>query len=399
MVEGVFYGLLAVVLLAAFKPKHCGLGPLSSKTAGVPRLPWSRWQWWIYVAFGLVVLTSLAILGFGLARNPHGEIDAWQIWNLHARLLVRGGEEWHERLVQMEDWSHPDYPLLLPATVARGWVCAGNETTEVPRLMAGLFALATVGLLTAGLAVLRTPVPGLLGGITLLATPGYLPLAVAQYADVPLGFYFLAGVLLFEAQDRLGCATIRLPFLAGLVAGMAAWTKNEGQLYIVAMLLGRLVVGWAGRSGIRPLLRELAAFAAGLGPFMGVLAYFKLRMAGPNDLIAGQAEGALLKRILDGKRYWQVVYGMVVEFGRVVGWWVMILGLFAALLGVARVPWQKRLHTLAVLVFMLVGYALVYLATPLDLVEHIRLSADRLCLQLWPCALLWFFLNVASPEC
>jgi hypothetical protein len=179
---------------------------------------------------------------------------------------------------------------------------------------------------------------------------------------------------------------------------MAAWTKNEGQLFIVALFLARLAMGWAGGRGIGPMLRELTAFAVGLVPFMGVLAYFKLRLAGSNDLMAGQAGCALLERILDGKRYWQVASGMALEFGRVVGWLVGILGFYAALLGMARLPGRRPLHTLVVLVFMLAGYALVYLTTPRDLVEHIGLSADRLCLQLWPCALLAFFLNVASPE-
>ncbi|HKI38186.1 MAG TPA: glycosyltransferase family 39 protein [Gemmataceae bacterium] len=392
LVETLFFALLAAALVVAVRRFPAPDG------GDLPRPPHTRWTWAIWAAFGLVLLAALATLGLALARTPHGEIDAWQIWNLHARLLTRGGDEWREPFARLSALYHPDYPLLVPAAVARGWTCAGEESTLVPRLVAFLFAAATVGLLVAGLTLLRTPAQGCLAGLVLLATPPYLRYTAAQYGDVPLGLYFLAGVLLFEVRDRLRSGSERLPVLAGVVAGMAAWTKNEGQLFVIATLLARLVVAWAGGRASRPAPRALVAFAAGLLPFAAALAYFKLGVAPTNDLVAGQEGGATLPRLLDGERLWEVVSGMVEALVTVVGGAVLVLALYAALLGRARGDGGRGLHTLTVLAILLAGYALVYLTTPLPLSLHIFLSADRLWLQLWPCALLLFFLNVAAPE-
>ncbi len=389
--ELLFSTVVAAALVAAGRRRDVpAAGALSE-----PRP--TRWTWAVYAAFGLVLLAALATLGLALAREPYGEIDAWQMWNLHARLLVRGGEQWREPFARMEAWSHPDYPLLVPATVARAWASAGEESTLVPRLVAFLFAAATVGLLTAGLAILRTPAQGCLAGLMLLATPPYLRYTAAQYADVPLGFYFLAGVLLFEVHDRLRPGGLRLIVLAGLVTGMAAWTKNEGQLFVVATLLARLGMA-AGRRQVRPAARELAAFAAGLVPFLAVLAYFKLRVAATNDLVAGQEGGATLPRLLSSERLRVVVTEWAAVANKVLGRAALVLAAYGLLLGRARLPGGRGWHTSIVLAVMLAGYTLVYLTTPLLLALHVRLSADRLCLQLWPCALLLFFLNVAAPE-
>jgi len=80
---------------------------------------------------GLIVLAAAAIW-LHMRLMPHGETDAIAIWNLRARSLLRGGREWAAVLSPAIGWSHPDYPLLLPLTVARLWSYAGSETTAVP---------------------------------------------------------------------------------------------------------------------------------------------------------------------------------------------------------------------------------------------------------------------------
>ena len=59
-----------------------------------------------------------------------------------------------------------------------------------------------MGLLTSSVALLRTLTQGHLAGLVLLATPYFLDLGTDQYADIPLGFSFLAAGALFAAHDR-----------------------------------------------------------------------------------------------------------------------------------------------------------------------------------------------------
>jgi len=78
------------------------------------------------------MVLAAAAIWLHMRLMPHGETDAIAIWNLRARSLLRGGREWAAVLSPAIGWSHPDYPLLLPLTVARLWSYAGSETTAVP---------------------------------------------------------------------------------------------------------------------------------------------------------------------------------------------------------------------------------------------------------------------------
>jgi Dolichyl-phosphate-mannose-protein mannosyltransferase len=347
----------------------------------------------------LVVFGCAAIVALVQAwRSPHGEIDAWAIWNLRARFLYRGGNFWREGFTSLLPWSHPDYPLLLPANVARCWTYAGDETTVAPRLLALLFGAATVGLLIAGVALLRTPSQGCLAGIVLQATPAFVALTTKQCADVPLGFYILASVVLFELHDRLDAREFRLVLLAGLLTGMAAWTKNEGQLFLVATLVGRGVTtlhagrGWCDRLG------EWLAVVAGLTPFLGLLIYFKLCLAPSNDLVEGQSLSATWQRLTTAERYGVVAFQAFLAGLRLLAGAGAALPVYGFMLGSNPNHPRPGLHAAVVLAVMLAGYALIYLTTPHDVTWHIISSVDRLLLQLWPTALLLFFLRVAALE-
>jgi hypothetical protein len=72
---------------------------------------------------------SCAAVSFILVslRTPHGEEDAWEIWNLRARFLARATNHWRGAFVSNPSLTHLDYPLLLPITIARHWKYIGGE--------------------------------------------------------------------------------------------------------------------------------------------------------------------------------------------------------------------------------------------------------------------------------
>jgi hypothetical protein len=390
-VEMTFFALL-IFALAILNGRFdaASVAVFASSAHGLPRR--------IGAAFLAVSLCAFIVAAVQAWRSPHGDNDAYAIWNQRARFLYRGGATWREAFPHLEEWSHPDYPLLVPANVARCWAYAGAETTLTPQLLAVAFGAAVTGLLASGVALLRTPSQGFLAGIVLLATPQFVELTTAQYADGPLAFYVLAGVLLFEAYDRLERKPARLPLLAGLVIGMAAWTKNEGQLFLVATLAARGSAALRGGVPWPIRSKELLSLAVGLAPFLGCLAVFKLSIAPPNDLVAGQSLTATWQRLTTLGRYGTVGR----EFGgavpRLFAGAAAVLPVYALLLGLnPRRPRPGR-HTAVVLGAMLAGYTLIYLTTPHDLTWHVVSSADRLLMQLWPSAVLLFFLRVAAPE-
>jgi len=343
--------------------------------------------------FLAVLAAFLAAYPLYYRMVPHGINDAVMFWNLRARFLHRGGDHWRDGFGPM--YMNPDYPLLLPATVARRWTYQGGESTLAPALVALVFALATVAVLVAGLWLLRGAAQGLVAGLMLGATY-FFETAAMQVADVPVGFCYLACAVLLGLADRAGGGDWRLGALAGAAAGFAAWTKNDGQLFVVAVLgvrLGRAAFGGPQTGG----RRELAGILSGLTIALCGLAVFKGAVAPPSDFVTGQGEGATLARLADPARYATILHTFVVQLLLIGPGLIPLLALYAWLMGSGPKGGPDARTPLLLAGLMLVGYAGVYLVTPHDLQWRLETSFDRLRMQLWPLALFGFFLWVATP--
>ena len=335
-----------------------------------------------------------------LARHaPHGRWDALSIWNLRARFLYQGGDAWagafHPSLIA----SHLDYPLLVPLSVARCWAYQGRETTAAPAGVAFAFTLATVGLLVAALAALRGRTQGTLGGLVLMSAPLLFEGGSMQFADVPLAYFILAATAALAIGDHAGRDAPRWSAAAGMMAGFAAWTKNEGLLFLAAVVAARLVAAARSREW-RAYRAEAAAFALGLAPALAVLVVFKARFAPPNDFLADQGPAAIAAKLADPSRYAMVGEAIYREVRGLGSGAVVWLAAYRLLLGGApRRPGVPRGGFAGlVLAIMIAGYVLVYVATPLYLPWHLRWSLSRLIVHLWPLAVFSIFLAVATPE-
>ena len=343
--------------------------------------------------------------------HPHGDgWDAFAIWNLHARFLFIDNTHWRDGFTSVLPWSHPDYPLLLPASVAHFWSYLGSEAPAVPAAIGVAFTFATVGTLYAGLALLRGGTHAALAAIFLLSTPSFVEEGTWQYADVPLSFFFLATITLLCLHDEIfeaGRAPVwGLLFVAGTSAGLAAWTKNEGILFVAALLLARqwTFVRLAKKKPVakKPFMRQTAPFLAGILPVFLVILAFKHWVAPPGDLFSDLH--SILQRLLEPLRYWAVFNWYGKEFLRF-GNWLLIPGtlLLATLCyGSCKIFGHSkstswRVSSLA-LVWTLAGYALIYLITPYDIYWHLRFSLGRLFLQLWPATIFLIVLSVPSED-
>ena len=270
------------------------------------------------------------------------------------------GDRWRQAF----EPSHPnvEYPLLVPLSNARCWSCLGRDQPWVPAAVGALFALASAGVLAAGVARLRSGALGLLAGTVSAGDRGVHHADAWQYADVPLAFFIVATVLLLALDDVAERSSRGLLLTAGLCAGLAAWTKNEGWLFLVAVLAVRVVVTWR-RGGGRQMLRQAALLLAGAAPVVAVAVVFKFSVvAVGNDLVGGQNARDTLPRLADAWRYWLVAKAMVHHAVASGDWQVVVLPLCFLLLGRGpRRPRRALPGIVSVLGLMLAGYFLVYL--------------------------------------
>ncbi len=350
----------------------------------------SREPWLLPVTFGVIAIVALASAVASSLAAPHGDWDAWAIWNQHARFLFRGGDgSWREFLSIA--WSQPDYPLLLPASVARVWAYAGHESTLGPALIAMVFGIACVTLVVTTLDGQRRWI----AGAVMLGATTFLTQVPSQAADVPLACFIVSTVAVtFGDVLRTPTPESRIPaFVAGSTSAMAAWTKNEGVVFVLLMFLVAVVVAVRRRDG-----RQLLWSIAGAAPILIAVVWFKLALAPSSGLVEGQSLTVILTRLMDPARHATVIELVAqhaMRWSAPFAYAVFPLVSLVAIWMAVRVGGSVRVMTL-VLGLMLVSYYVVYVTTPFDITWHVTTSVDRLLVQLWPALVLTVFLGLRS---
>lgn len=379
--------LLAIALLAAVILRWHN-NPLT--LTGLPRP--TRLQW--ALAACALTAAALMLLAFGnlVTAQPQGAFDAWAIWDRAARFIYRDPLHWQAALSPDLYWAtHPDYPLLVPLNSAWVWGTLGAETVRTPAVQALCFLVGSLGLVFGGVGLTRSLGQAALGVLLLGGTPFLALSASGLLADVPIMYYLTASlVLMFLALTREPGA---LMVLSGFMAGLAAWTKNEGLLFLLAAVLGLTLTRYAD------LRRSLVRFALGAALPLAAVLIFK-SLAPPNDMLGA---GASLSRLVDPAR-WLILLralgGMVLRFG---DWPIslpLLLAVYALVMRLAPPPGSKTaLFTVAfILALQFLGDCAIYLLTPHDLAWHLGTSLARVLLQLFPAALVVFLLTVREPE-
>lgn len=372
--------MLAMALELAVLAGTAWLVFRAGKREPVERKSWS----WVTLALWASLFLALAAATSGMASAwqeiPHGNWDAWATWNLRARYLVSGSglasRAWSPVLGGV---THIEYPLLVSSFVARCWSFGHSASTAVPAATSYAFFLALVSLAGGAIMALRGTAMGLAAALILSCTPSLLREVPAQYADVPVACY-MAGALAFVLLDR--------PWIAGILGGLAVWTKNEGWLFLAALFIASAV--WKRRA--------IPRMAAGALP-AGLLALaFKLSLPKTGAAQLGGSLPTAIHQVGDVNRY-AAVFG---EFGRGVadmgvGWYHPILPLALVMIaaGVDRQRRRDAAFSGTVAGVLLAGFFAVYIVTGYDLTWQLQTSLPRLLVQAWPLLLVTAFASLS----
>lgn len=326
----------------------------------------------------------------------HGGWDAWQTWNLLARFIYRGGDKWIAAINDLSVFHHPDYPLLIPASVARLWQYAGGESQFAPICIAGMFLFASIGLLFAVVTLTKGRNAGCLAAIVLMSSTNYLVLGAYQYADIPIGFFYLSVVSLILFQD-LFTKNYYISLLAGVMAGFGCWTKNEGILFLLAVISIRIIL-MITRGSKKTTGAQLWYFLVGAGMVLTVFLYFKCKVAPGVDLFMKQSMTGMCSKFTSPSRYLQVLTAFVnTTLNTNPLFFIMLIFPLFSLVSVKLKVNDGLFTAIAVMVMMYAGYLGFYIVTPYDLDMHLSTSLSRLLMQLWPAFILAIF-SVIPPD-
>ncbi|HEY6329535.1 MAG TPA: hypothetical protein VI756_09360 [Blastocatellia bacterium] len=362
----------------------------------------------LWVAFVVVLLLVCISYVVNVRMAPHGSFDAWESWNMKARLLFLSGRDWKHNFKAVTDIV-PDYPLSLPLSIASIWATTRNDSTLVPVLVAGFYLASTVGILLAALTVLRSPGQGLIACILLLGTPFYVHLAYAEYADVPLACLMLATIALlafYETSSRTG----DILALAGLAAGLSCWMKDEGVVFCICILVS--FIAFKGLlEGRATFLYTLSRLTSGaMIPWL-MLVMFRAKLAGSNWFLAKQDSSIVIHKLLSADIYRAVLHSLMFHVLEDFGNWqfnilliVAVCGLLAGIRpnGTTRAflgAWSITVTAmLCFYVFILVASPYSEAPPPFDINWFALVTIQRLFMQLWPTFIFGCLMIVRTPE-
>ncbi len=388
--EAILFSLLAYLAVRYGKEIPLEVSPgQDPKVVTAPRWALRTLAALFFFLVAGVILTEV----FLTFDRPHGGWDAWAIWNLRARFLFRGGQYWRDAFSPLLSEIHPDYPLLLPGLVARGWTYLGRDAVSFPAVVAVFYTLSTIGMLTSSLALLRGSFQGILAGVALACTPIFLRHGASQYADMPFGYYMLATFALLHLA-RISKSR-RAMSLAGFTAGLACWTKNEGVILLGALAAVYFV--YMVLSSVRgEEIRRAGWFVLGALPPLLALAYLKFALVPPSDMTTEFELAAVLKRIGDPARYLEVGAAVVRE--AIFQLHLPLLAVYLLFSGVSIRKGERGavLRLWASLSLIFAAYIFIYVITSKPLAWHLGTSLSRLMTQLFPSLLFSFFLTAAS---
>jgi len=353
----------------------------------------------IQIVLGLVsiaVLLTAVYYSITFARvTPHGDYDAQAIWNLRARSIYRSGDSWQNAFSPLINRNfHMDYPLLIPLSVVGGWNTLGDEVLRVPAVLSMLFLFGMAGIVFSAIACLRSSSQAALALIILLATPGLLLFSTFQTADIPLTYFLIASTSLLllasHQNDR------RLLFVSGLMAGLAAWTKNEGLPFLLIITVGTLLL-----FGFRRAPAHLPFLLAGTALPLLTIALFKIIVPANNDLFSNNGLSDIISKLIDPARYIQLSTHLLTELIHLGDWPVsiiLILFVYGWIMGRRSSASPAERFAWSIPLSQFVIYMLIYMITPYDLEWHMNYSMSRLLIHIFPLALFSFFLFVNTPE-
>ncbi len=342
---------------------------------------------WLIITISIVAL-ALTIFVILAKRNLYGGWDAWAMYNRTARFIFRAGTDWRSAFSPQLLVFHPDYPPLIALNIASVWSIIEREDILIPVATGGLFFIGSAGLLFSGIMATKTRGQAVLALGSLLIVTDFIRMGTAQMADIPLSFFMLATALLFYLKGTK--KRKKLLVLAGLTSGLAAWTKNEGILFMLTTSLALLIVYYKDMSN------NLPWYLLGLFLPTILLIFFKLSLAPANDLFIDPSQQ--WKQIIDIKRHRAILESFAQSF---LGWgnWVPLI-LYSIIMKIKiekdQIPALKVI--MITLFLQIVGYYMIFLLTPRELAWHLSTATPRLLLQLAPLFFFLYFSLVRSPE-
>lgn len=329
-----------------------------------------------------------------------------RLWDERAIFALKAKVLFEDRSIHSPTLLHPDfvqyhprYPLLLPLAEEHIYSLLGHVDDRwskviFPLLYAGL-VLTTAGVLLRNL----TPAASWLGALLMATVPVMMPYEygfLCGQADAPVAcFHGVTVLYLWDAVRTIGRGESiwGSSVVAGICAGLTAFTKDEGIAYLMIDLAALGVLTLISVISPQRLMRNLGLLAVYLGGSVLILApWFWHRRSLPLTTemnYFGRMTPQLLMSRLDTLAWtvphlWRRMFVEWREWG--LQWWFMAVALIVRPLRATKPP---QLLLLLDVIGSIASLIVAGMAAPAQLDEHIGGSSHRFLMQIAPVAVLF----------
>jgi len=350
----------------------------------------ARGRWWAYPLAALALADALLVLREIVRSDPGW--DGLFVWGIKARyFFATGGVPQTYFSDLSRDWSHIDYPFLLPVSEALVYRAAGVADERLIMVVIAAFFISMLVLLHELVRFWRGEGMALVAILVLLTIPALWSFAGQGMADLPLAVFVLAGGgLVATWLERPG--SLRQLVLGALLLAMAVWVKREG---LMAWAAAGVAVGvWALMASVRARRLAWRPVAGYLAPVL-VLVPWLADLALHHVVDRNYARLSLGWLVQHGHRLPVLAHALLAELTRLPNWglaWVLVA---AALVLSPPLRSSARGFLLWVVAAHLLSLPLIYtFSTWVPYTDHVASSIDRLVFQVLPLALLLLALSI-----
>jgi hypothetical protein len=323
--------------------------------------------------------------------------DAWSMWAYKAKIFFLHRTIPFDRFGELAAaFGHWDYPQHVPLLEAWILLVVGEWNDQLPRVIFPLH-LAALCACAYGFLARRVGTGAAMAGALLFATlPGLQEWTIGTMTEPVLLCHFVAALGLLQRwmDDR----DDRLLVLAGILAGLAGWTKNDGMALMLSLAV--MVAVWLVAA--RPLPARAAVRAWLLATVPAVLVVLpwtmvKLWLGLDNDVVAAGnlASAPVAERLARVPEILGAIGGHLAD----VRHWNLVWPLFATALFLrARQTVRGAGKYLLVPVPVLLAiYVALYVVWPHEAEEYRENTVQRLLLGPAAVAVLFSVLALATP--
>ena len=214
-----------------------------------------------------------ALIVFNALYWPIGTDDALVIYAYYGKAIAASSS-----LPALHPGAlYEAYPMALPLSEALIFQAEGWADTHLAALAPALLSIGTFGIAYLIGRTLVDRATGIAAALLIALTPLIAYWASASYTDLPAGFFYGFAWLfaIRYSQNR----HVRDAILCGVLAGLAAWTKNSALLIIGSLGLWMI---WLHTFGRAPADRRFA-----ITPVLQAMITDNLRIGVPFLLICG----------------------------------------------------------------------------------------------------------------